>query len=208
MLLSIPQPLKLLSKDVPSHLGRFIRWFVDCSACGLLFSKVKKEKQKKLYPLSKKLVLPSELYFTFHITWHGNYILTGFKFCLLNLLKWLCCFDFCYVICSTSILLICTGSISWCCFIDLLFCYSVVFWLLSQCSVVPPLFWCSVSVPMFRCCSVFCVVPCSIVPGFIACPVIIGLAQIFTVIAWISFVVGMNKHIHLLRHHLVSGAKP
>ena len=78
-------------------------------------------------------------------------------------------------------LLFCIGSISWCCFVILLFCCSSHDTLFRGIPIVPALFCCSVIVlvfhqhsgflSVFHCSAVVpcSIVPCSGVPGFIVC---------------------------------------
>ena len=51
-----------------SHIGAFICWYVDYSACGLHITRLKRKNNKKLKkkmcPLSKKIALTSEYYYT------------------------------------------------------------------------------------------------------------------------------------------------
>ena len=105
---------------------------------------------------------PAQIYYMGTVSWPG---LTFSEKCFL--LKWLSCFEFCYIICSIccySVLAVFVGIVLLfhCSTGVLQFHYSVVFQLFRQCSIVPPVFQYSTSVP----CSI---VPCSGVSGFIVC---------------------------------------
>ena len=96
-------------------------------------------------------------YFSFSCrNWlHGNCLLTGVSFSIKILLAkitsllWI---SLCNLLNMPSFRI---GSISWCCFVVLLFCRCFPVPLFHYIPIITPVFRCSASVPVFRSCSMF-----------------------------------------------------
>ena len=86
---------------------------------------------------------------------HGNCLLTGVSFSIKILLAkitslfWI---SLCNLLSMSSFRI---GSISWCCFVVLLFCRCFPVLLFHYIPIITPLFRCSASVPVFCRCSMF-----------------------------------------------------
>ena len=146
---------KTFKQTFSSHIGAFIWWYVNCSACGLHIARLEKEKHnQKLRHLPKKIILGYYgivINFLLFIFWHkfihGNCLLTGSNFSMKILLMFwfwnLLCYlpnNFYALFCSVIQLVFSCSAIVW--YPDI-FVSVLVF---CQCSTGPPVF----CVPMFR----------------------------------------------------------